>query len=49
MTSRSSRFGFWIILVCAAVLPVAAQKNKPASKSVPPTITVSVDASDAPA
>ncbi len=48
MTSRSSRFGFWIILVCAAVLPVAAQKNKPASKSVPPTITVSVDASDAP-
>jgi len=48
MTSRSSRFGFWIILVCAIVLPVAAQKNKPAPKSVPPTITVSVDASDAP-
>jgi predicted metalloprotease with PDZ domain len=48
MTSCSSRLGFWTILVCAIVLPVAAQKNKPAPKSVPPTITVSVDASDAP-
>jgi predicted metalloprotease with PDZ domain len=48
MTSRSSRLGSWVILVCATVLPVAAQKNKPAPKSVPPTITVSVDASDAP-
>jgi predicted metalloprotease with PDZ domain len=48
MTSRSSRLGFWIILICAIVLPVAAQKNKPAPKSTPPTITVSVDASDAP-
>src|SRR5271156_6232333 len=48
MTSRSSRLGFWTILICATVLPVAAQKNKPAPKSTPPTITVSVDASDAP-
>ena len=48
MTSRSSRLGFWIILVYAIVLPVAAQKNKAAPRSVPPTITVSVDASDAP-
>jgi predicted metalloprotease with PDZ domain len=48
MTSRSSRLGIWVILVCATVLPVAAQKNKPALKSTPPTITVSVDASDAP-
>jgi predicted metalloprotease with PDZ domain len=48
MTSRSSRLGIWVILVYAIVLPVAAQKNKPAPKSVPPTITVSVDASDAP-
>ncbi len=48
MTSCSSRLGFWTILVCAIVLPVAAQKNKPAPKSVPPTITVSVDESDAP-
>ena len=48
MTSCSSRLGFWTILVCAIVLPVAAQKNKPAPKSIPPTITVSVDASDAP-
>src|SRR5580658_5646637 len=48
MTSRSSRLGIWVILVCATVLPVAAQKNKPALKSTPPTITVSVDASEAP-
>jgi predicted metalloprotease with PDZ domain len=48
MTSRSSRLGLWTILLCAIVLPVAAQKNKPAPKSTPPTITVSVDASDAP-
>jgi predicted metalloprotease with PDZ domain len=48
MTSRSSRLGFCIILVCATVLSVAAQKNKPVPKSAPPTITVSVDASDAP-
>jgi len=48
MTSRSSRLGLWTILLCAIVLPVAAQKNKPAPKATPPTITVSVDASDAP-
>src|SRR5271155_772231 len=48
MTSRSSRLGFWTILICATVLPVSAQKNNPAPKSPPPTIAVSVDASEAP-
>ena len=48
MTSCSSRLGFCIILVCATVLPIAAQKNKPTPRSTPPTITVWVDASDAP-
>lgn len=48
MTSRSTRLAFCILLVCATVLPLAAQKNKPAPKSMPPTVTVSVDASDAP-
>jgi predicted metalloprotease with PDZ domain len=46
--SSPRRLGLWAIVVCAAVLPLAAQKSKPAPKSVPPTITVAVDASEAP-
>src|ERR1700685_2018778 len=46
MTSR--RLMLFLILVCAIAMPVMAQKNKPAPKAVPPTITVSVDATDAP-
>src|SRR5579863_5227907 len=46
MTSR--RLGLWMIVVCAAVLPVGAQKNKATSIPSAPTITLAVDASDAP-
>ena len=46
--SSPRRLGLWAIVVCAAVLPLAAQKSKPAPKSVPPTITIAVDASKAP-
>jgi hypothetical protein len=54
MTSRSrvtwSRLSwFSLIVFCAAVLPAVAQKKKAAPKSPPaPTITISVDASEAP-
>jgi predicted metalloprotease with PDZ domain len=49
MTSRSRLTWLSLIVLCAAVLPAAAQKNKPAPKSPPaPTITISVDASEAP-
>jgi predicted metalloprotease with PDZ domain len=48
MSLPSRRLGLWLTLVCAIVLPVAAQKNKTNPKSVAPTITVSVDASEAP-
>jgi len=37
-----------MIVVCAAVLPVGAQQNKAAPKSAASTITLAVDASEAP-
>jgi len=46
MTSR--HLWLWVIVVCAAVLPVGAQKNKATPKPAAPTITLAVDASDAP-
>src|SRR5580704_16631916 len=46
MTFR--QLGLWMIVVCAAALPVGAQKNKAAPKPSAPTITLAVDASDAP-
>jgi predicted metalloprotease with PDZ domain len=48
MLSPSRLTWLSLIVLCAAVLPTAAQKNKPAPKSPPPTIAVSVDASEAP-
>jgi predicted metalloprotease with PDZ domain len=42
------RLGLWAIVVCAAVLPIAAQKNKTAPKLSAPTIAIVVDASEAP-
>jgi predicted metalloprotease with PDZ domain len=47
MSSPSRHSWLWIIVVCATVLLVAAQ-NKPAPKSPTPTITIAVDASQAP-
>ena len=46
MTSR--HLGLWMIVVCAALLPVGAQKSKAAPKPSAPMITLAVDASDAP-
>ena len=46
MTFR--QLGLWMIAVCATALPVGAQKNKTAAKPSAPTITLAVDASDAP-
>ena len=46
MTSR--HLWLWVVLICTAVVPCAAQKNKTTSKPAAPTITLSVDASDAP-
>jgi len=37
-----------VILVCTIAIPVAAQKTKTAPKLSPPTITLAVDASEAP-
>jgi predicted metalloprotease with PDZ domain len=48
MPSSSRSIGFWIFAVCLVVTPTLAQKNKPAIKSAAPTITVAVDASEAP-
>jgi predicted metalloprotease with PDZ domain len=45
MTSR--HWWLWVIVVCAAVLPVGAQKNKTTPKPSAPTIILAVDASDA--
>src|SRR5208337_5391239 len=39
---------FWVVVVCTIAIPVVAQKTKAVAKSSPPTITISVDASDAP-
>ena len=44
----SRHLWLWMIVVCATVLPVGAQKNKAAAKPSAPTITLAVDASDAP-
>jgi predicted metalloprotease with PDZ domain len=38
----------WFVVVCAIAMPVVAQKNKAAAKSSAPTITIAVDASEAP-
>ena len=47
MASFSRSVGFWVV-ICAMALPLAAQKNKPITKSGAPTITISVDATNAP-
>src|SRR5580693_8561164 len=46
MTFR--QLGLWMIVVCAAALPVGAQKNKATPKPSAPTITLAVDATEAP-
>jgi predicted metalloprotease with PDZ domain len=48
MISPSRLTWLSLIVLCAAVLPTAGQKRKPAPKSPPATITVFVDASEAP-
>ena len=48
MATLSRSVWFKMLLICAVAVPVMAQKNKPAAKSAVPTITLSVDASDAP-
>jgi predicted metalloprotease with PDZ domain len=48
MASLSRWVRFWVIAVCTIAMPVVAQKNKPASKSAAPTITIAVDATEAP-
>jgi predicted metalloprotease with PDZ domain len=48
MPSSSRCVAFWIIVVCIFVMPVVAQKTKATPKSSAPTITVAVDASEAP-
>jgi len=48
MPSSSRYIGFWVVVVCTIAIPVLAQKNKAAPKSSAPTITISVDATDAP-
>src|SRR3984885_11060494 len=47
MTSPSRGLWLWVVVVCAAALPVAAQKNKAAAKPAAPTIVIAVDASEA--
>ena len=47
MTSPSRGLWLWVVVVCAAALPVAAQKNKAAAKPAAPTIMIAVDASEA--
>ena len=42
------QLGLWMIVVCTVALPVGAQKNKAVPKPSAPTITLAVDASDAP-
>jgi predicted metalloprotease with PDZ domain len=48
MTSSSRCIRFWVIVVCASVMPVVAQKNQAAPTLSAPTITIAVDASEAP-
>jgi len=48
MSSLSRWVRIWVIVVCTLALPVAAQKNKAVPKTLAPTITIAVDASEAP-
>jgi predicted metalloprotease with PDZ domain len=48
MTATSRNLWLWLIMVCEAVLPTAAQKTKAAPKPPAPTITIVVNASEAP-
>ncbi len=48
MTSASRRISSWPIIIWVALMPVVAQKTRTAPKSAPPTITIAVDASEAP-
>src|SRR5579864_4509794 len=48
MASLSRYVRFWVIAVCTITTPAVAQKNAPAAKSPAPTITIAVDASEAP-
>jgi predicted metalloprotease with PDZ domain len=48
MPSLSRCLGFWTIALYIVATPAVAQKNKPITKSAAPTITLSVDATDAP-
>jgi predicted metalloprotease with PDZ domain len=48
MPSSFRCVAFWIIVVCIFVMPVVAQKTKATPKSSVPTITIAVDASEAP-
>jgi predicted metalloprotease with PDZ domain len=48
MTSSSRGIRFWVIAVCTIAMPVVAQKTKAAPKLSAPTITIAVDASEAP-
>jgi len=48
MPSSSRCLARWIIAVCVIAMPAVAQKNRPATKSAAPTITLAVDASEAP-
>jgi predicted metalloprotease with PDZ domain len=47
MTSLS-RYTFVLILWFTAVTPIVAQKSRPVPKTPPPTVTIAVDASEAP-
>jgi predicted metalloprotease with PDZ domain len=48
MACASRRIWSWIIVACAIAMPGFAQKTKTAAKSAAPTITIAVDATEAP-
>src|ERR1700687_2378607 len=48
MTSSSRYIRFWVIVVCTIAMTVVAQKTKAAPKLSAPTITIAVDATEAP-
>src|SRR3981081_1602770 len=48
MTSSFRYVRILVTAVCMIATPLVAQKNKPAAKSSAPTITIAVDASEAP-
>ena len=48
MTSSFRYVQVLVTAVCMIATPLVAQKNKPAAKSSAPTITIAVDASEAP-